>query len=788
MPVVLAIALCAACGGSSGSGSGADSTSAEPAYWPYDERGPIGLAALDDLDALPRLRRGVQTVEYSSYDREGFNDSGFSGTEEYLYRDADGATVLVDVTGPGVVYDLYLAWFSTVSAAVEEGVLDGLGPLQIFLDGAAEPTVELRPDAFFDGQHPPFVEPFVFDKLESSYGTVSYLPIPFSRSCLIRLRNGPKPLWFYQIWVQRFRDGSGMPAFDVSSAGDAIASAGTGGGASAGEREADASQAGAPDVPTLARPLGEDPKDPRVRAGNGVQEGHVRLDPPGDAVTRAVLFESQAGGRVQSIRVRPTPTSHGAQNLLRSLWIELEWDGAVAVDAPLALFFGSGHRTTPAAALPAQAVVSTVPARFLLLGEDADGFLYSYFPMPFARSARISLVYRPAEGGQAADTPPIDVDYRIETHALRDGESPGVADGYFRAQHRRVDRADFGTRIPLGDDYVLLETRGAGHYVGTVMLVDASQETLLEGDERIYVDGSLTPQVIGTATETFFQGGWYFQEKAFSLPLHGAPVLTLREGEEGGKIDATMVRLHPSDFVPFYDSIRFGIMHGAIDNVPVSYETLAFYYAVDGPALVATIRSTSAIPNRKPAHRWAVEADPDSDSVAPSSAAGDADGLLRGRSRRKHPRPVRGGKPFRPDARRGPRSERPDPRLAAARDAPRGVARGDHRRWSRRPAPARVRRRDRLRQRRREAPPPLRPGRRPPARPRPGRRGGRRHLDLRGRQSAQALAGRGLRDPAGAHPGEGRDRRPDRAREPRLDGVPVLGLPIHRALNPTPQV
>jgi Protein of unknown function (DUF2961) len=112
---------------------------------------------------------------------------------------------------------------------------------------------------------------------------------------------------------------------------------------------------------------------------------------------------------------------------------------------------------------------------------------------------------------------------------------------------------------------------GRRHCAGT----PPKDKTLREGnvplpDERIYVDGSGTPQIIGTATETFFQGGWYFQETAFSLPLHGAPVLTLLEGEVAGKMDATMYRFHVTDLVPFYDSIRFGIMQERdLDSVPL---------------------------------------------------------------------------------------------------------------------------------------------------------------------------------------------------------------------------
>ncbi|HYO52263.1 DUF2961 domain-containing protein [Archangium sp.] len=38
----------------------------------------------------------------------------------------------------------------------------------------------------------------------------------------------------------------------------------------------------------------------------------------------------------------------------------------------------------------------------------------------------------------------------------------------------------------------------------------------LEGDERVHVDGSLTPQLYGTGTEDFYESGWYFSRGTFS--------------------------------------------------------------------------------------------------------------------------------------------------------------------------------------------------------------------------------------------------------------------------------
>ena len=45
----------------------------------------------------------------------------------------------------------------------------------------------------------------------------------------------------------------------------------------------------------------------------------------------------------------------------------------------------------------------------------------------------------------------------------------------------------------------------------------------LEGNERAFVDGAAQPQILGTGTEDFFDGGWYFYDQLFSLPFSGSP-------------------------------------------------------------------------------------------------------------------------------------------------------------------------------------------------------------------------------------------------------------------------
>ena len=57
----------------------------------------------------------------------------------------------------------------------------------------------------------------------------------------------------------------------------------------------------------------------------------------------------------------------------------------------------------------------------------------------------------------------------------------------------------------------------------------------LEGDERIFIDGKLTPELYGTGTEDFYESGWYFRGGiTFDMRLYyicSTNHLLMREGE-----------------------------------------------------------------------------------------------------------------------------------------------------------------------------------------------------------------------------------------------------------------
>ena len=106
----------------------------------------------------------------------------------------------------------------------------------------------------------------------------------------------------------------------------------------------------------------------------------------------------------------------------------------------------------------------------------------------------------------------------------------------------------------------------------------------LEGDEHILVDGARTPVVLGTGTEDFFNGGFYFEDGPFGLPSHGN---VAHDTTAGG--DATSAyRFLVSDPIAFRDHVHLSLQHGPADDVDVGAATLVYYYRQSRVRLVQT--------------------------------------------------------------------------------------------------------------------------------------------------------------------------------------------------------
>lgn len=172
--------------------------------------------------------------------------------------------------------------------------------------------------------------------------------------------------------------------------------------------------------------------------------------------------------------------------------------------------------------------------------EDADSY-NCFWHMPFKKSIRIEIVNQSKEKN-------INLLYYNIDWVKKDKlpkETP-----YFYARYRQ----EYPT-VSEGD-YVILETEGKGHYVGTVLGVRTRSPSWFgEGDEKIYIDGEEEPSIWGTGTEDYFLSAWGLKS-GVNTPFFGT-VYFDQWGIVGGHTSA--FRWHLTDPIVFNKKIKVTI-------------------------------------------------------------------------------------------------------------------------------------------------------------------------------------------------------------------------------------
>ncbi len=294
-----------------------------------------------DLARLAEHPGGRQYL-FSSHDRTGGNDDGFSGFYSALRRDDRGEYVLAEMEGPGCVRRIWLTWPGRNIR------------IRFYIDGAEEPAIDAPLEAMFSGQFEPFLPPWVGSSKRFGGICFSYIPIPFSKSIRITTDNGVR---FYQINVERLPDDTDVKSYErVISAEDSdrLDAAGKALGLLPGSAEID---------------------------GPRTVEGHASLESHGGGIElvrggEVTFFESDSPGRIEEMRLSVEPTPEG----LRSVIVSAYWDGEEepSVRVPLADLFGSAFCPPKTWSVP-------------IIAGDGCGIIR--FPMPF-ESARLTLESR----------------------------------------------------------------------------------------------------------------------------------------------------------------------------------------------------------------------------------------------------------------------------------------------------------------------------------------------------------------------------------------------------------
>jgi hypothetical protein len=258
---------------------------------------------------------------------------------------------------------------------------------------------------------------------------------------------------------------------------------------------------------------------------------------------------------------------------LKNLVLRAWWDGesTPSIETPIGDFFGLGlgEYFVYQSALTAVASIKALNA---------------YFQMPFSTAAKITVTN---EGKVRTNALYFAVDY-VTLPSL-------PADlGRFHAQYRQAapckgwtnDWTSNGSpgindrkNLDGKDNYVFLEAKGKGHFVGVMQAVLQNQNGWFgEGDDMIFIDGDAMPTINGTGTEDYFNGAWDFGGQPFASLHQGAPYIVDPE-RIGGRY--CLYRWHTESPITFEESIRVTIEHGHANHRSDDFYTVAYWYQTE---------------------------------------------------------------------------------------------------------------------------------------------------------------------------------------------------------------
>jgi hypothetical protein len=246
--------------------------------------------------------------------------------------------------------------------------------------------------------------------------------------------------------------------------------------------------------------------------------------PAGQTIT---LLDAKGPGMVTHIWTTIADNEYAWPRLLR---LRVYYDGAKkpSVDTPLGDFFACGHGL--------ERDINSMMVRNTSQGRARN----CYWKMPFLKGCRITLSN---EGAERAWLTYFQVDWRKYKSLPKDTM-------YFHALYRQEMPAQMGKR------YVILETKGKGAYVGTVLnVIPHLPGWFGEGDEFFFVDGEKNASLKGTGTEDFISDGWGLHEH--SGPYYG----TSSAGGFGVGDRVSAYRWQIPDPVPFQNNLRIEIEH-----------------------------------------------------------------------------------------------------------------------------------------------------------------------------------------------------------------------------------
>lgn len=277
-------------------------------------------------------------------------------------------------------------------------------------------------------------------------------------------------------------------------------------------------------------------------------------------------------------------------NHYRECLLKITWDNATfpSILCPIGDFFGLGNGIVTSY----QSEFFTASTRFPYQFNKGCA-LNCYLPMPFNERALVELVNESDE----IHNQYFYIDYETMTDMPADA-------GLLHAEFRRTN--PFGgwgheiasnragshlaniankERLAWDNNYVIVETKGRGHYIGcNLSVTNFRGDWWGEGDDMIWVDGhKWPPDLHGTGSEDYLNQAWGMQDKAFqrngSSVFEGRTTIvpSITPWDQGGYQTSYVFNIENP--VRFQKEIKVTIEHGHGNHLANEMSSVGYWYA-----------------------------------------------------------------------------------------------------------------------------------------------------------------------------------------------------------------
>jgi hypothetical protein len=250
-------------------------------------------------------------------------------------RTENGESVVFEELNPGVLTRIWMTSGNGTSLDLNPNV-----NIKFYFDDSDIASIDLPLPDLFNGNTPPFTYPLAADRLRSSGGNYSYVPISYKKNLKITLTNAiDYKLWF-QFDYQRLASNSNIVSFNINDRFD-----------------------------SLTELLNSNSQD--WSSSDAIVMNTITLEPNKEHI----LFNRNNSGWIKSIVLKLS------EKYFDSIILRFTFDDNITSELSLRDYFAIGQN-------------NGVITQSLFLGINQDDELYSYFPMPYQKNAKLSIIFQ----------------------------------------------------------------------------------------------------------------------------------------------------------------------------------------------------------------------------------------------------------------------------------------------------------------------------------------------------------------------------------------------------------